>query len=308
MKTLRVACIFLILLAPGQLAGQENYPEPEAAPSGSSRGSDVWVPLASLATPGLGQWIHRDLVAGAAFAGTALAGYALAAAGDATGDSWDGLPRVARDQFAYQGAHLAATTGFVSAWDAFHRAVPVRKARGEYTFLEAPETVRDLVTAPFDTGFLRRWTTWMNLAVSAGVFAIVLNADDSPPPYYPFGLNDAAFAASLSMNAAAGEEALFRGFLLPLLQQKMGGRFWLANGTQSLVFTAAHIGNNPPPAFLVYLAAWTMWEGWLTRHNGYSIRESVFHHFWYDVAIVTMGLLHDEREIALRIVSPPIRF
>lgn len=305
MKSLRIGLLALMVLAPARLIAQDGYPEPRPATAGSPRGSEFWVPFASLATPGLGQLLHGDLAAGAAFAGTALTGYMLMGTGDASGD---GKPRLARDQLASVGAHLVVTTGFLSAWDAFHRAVPLRKARGEYGFLEDPQTVRELLTAPFDTRFLREWTTWLDLAASVGVLAVALNADASTPPYHPFGVNDAAFAASLSMNAAVGEEAFFRGYLLPLLQQNMGGRFWLANGTQALIFTAGHLANNPSRGFVAYLAAWAMWEGWLTRRNAYSVRESVFHHFWYDAAVVTAALLLDESEVAVRIVSPPIRF
>jgi hypothetical protein len=33
----------------------------------------------------------------------------------------------------------------------------------------------------------------------------------------------------------------------------------------------------------------------LTRRNGWSIRESIFHHFWYDVLVASATLLADER-------------
>ncbi|MQA89439.1 MAG: hypothetical protein GEU90_04280 [Gemmatimonas sp.] len=49
------------------------------------------------------------------------------------------------------------------------------------------------------------------------------------------------------------------------------------------------------------------WEGWLTRSNGWSVRESIFHHFWYDAAVVTAALLTQERDAELRIAFPVIR-
>ena len=51
----------------------------------------------------------------------------------------------------------------------------------------------------------------------------------------------------LSFGAAVGEEALFRGWLLPAFRHSLGGRR-LANAAQSIIFGLAHYGpGNPIP-------------------------------------------------------------
>lgn len=44
----------------------------------------------------------------------------------------------------------------------------------------------------------------------------------------------------------------------------------------------------------VIIGPWAAWEGWITRRNGWSIRESIFHHFWYDVAVISASIIADD--------------
>ncbi|CAN5879229.1 hypothetical protein BH23GEM9_BH23GEM9_08740 [soil metagenome] len=46
----------------------------------------------------------------------------------------------------------------------------------------------------------------------------------------------------------------------------------------------------------------------MTNRNDWSVRESIFSHFWYDVAIVTAAYFVQEKDVALRITLPAIRF
>ncbi len=184
--------------------------------------------------------------------------------------------------------------------------MPGLQSQGKYDFLVRRESVGDLLSAPFDHRFLQRWTTWVDLAQTVAVTALVLSERKSGVAYQPFRPHDAAWLTSASMNAAIGEEALFRGWLLPLLHQNTGRRFWLANGMQATLFGAAHL----PDAewFAAYIGAWAAWEGWVVRRNEWSIRESIFHHFWYDVAVITASLLTQERDREVRITFPVISF
>jgi hypothetical protein len=304
------AVVALALLA-APLSGQEATPRPEpeaeAEAARPRRGSELLIPTASMVLPGLGQYLHGAPAAGAGFTATSVAGFALSTAGDAWGDTWEGdVPRRGRDQFADQAASVAITSTSLSAWDSFHRAVPALQRQGKYEFLVRRENVGDLLSAPFDHRFLRRWTTWVDLAQTAAVTALVLSERRPGVRYQPFRPNDALWATSLSMNAAVGEEALFRGWLLPLLHQNTGERFWLANGVQATLFGAAHL----PDAqwFAAFIGTWAAWEGWLVRRNEWSIRESIFHHFWYDVAVVTASLLVEEGGREVRITFPAVTF
>lgn len=301
-----IACCSCVVALPvaaaTPLAAQD--PPPPADTLSAARKSEFRVPLASILVPGTGQYVHGEYVAGLAHTATAAAGYLAARLSSADLDL-EGLPREGRDQFAYEAIHVSATSGFLSAWDAFHRAVPALREEGKYEFLTRRESLGDLLSAPFETDFLGRWTTWLNLAYTGVVAGVLLGGRDAGIEYEPFRARDAAFAASLSLNAGVGEEAVFRGWLLPILHQRFGERFWLANSTQGVIFGALHPQAG---AFAAVIAAWALYEGWLTRRNDWSVRESIFHHFWYDVAISAAEFLTDEREARIRLTLPTIRF
>jgi hypothetical protein len=264
------------------------------------RGSEFLIPLASLVLPGTGQYIHGAPAKGAVYTSVAVAGVAVYLNGPAE----DALfPRSADGQRGAVGLHFYSSTTWLSAWDAFHRAMPAMQQQGKYKFLPAKrERISQLMLAPLDYRFLGRWTTWVDLAQTALVSGALLTLRDSAVPQYPYLGRDAAFAVSLSASAGVGEEAFFRGYFLPVLYQKTG-KFWVANATQAAVFGVGH-----GPAGLVFQAPWGLWEGWITRRNDWSIRESVFHHFWYDVAVSTAGAIAEERPVMVRLRFPAITF
>lgn len=96
-----------------------------------------------------------------------------------------------------------------------------------------------------------------------------------------------------------------RGWLLPMLYQKAGQRFWLANATQAGIFGALHPNAG---AYAAVIAASALYDGWVTRRNDWSIRESIFKHFWYDVAVVAATFLADERTGRIQVTFPTIWF
>jgi membrane protease YdiL (CAAX protease family) len=287
------ACAALLLGSPSERAGAQAVERPRG-------GSEFWIPFGSVFVPGLGQYIHGAVWPGLAHTGTAVGGYVISAPGDATLD----FPREADDQLAFEGLHLAATSGMLSAWDTFQRALPAQQGAGRYGFLGPGEDLGDLFTAPFDFRFLGRWTTLADLAFTAAVTTWVLTEGPDDRIYRPFRWHDAAFATSLSLNAAVGEEALFRGWLLPMLMQKLGGRFWLANFIQAGLFG---LGHPQAEEFAVVIGAGALWGGWQTRRNDWSVREVIFQHFWYDVAVVTAMLLRDDRHV-VTLMPVRIRF
>jgi hypothetical protein len=203
------------------LSAQE--PTPETGPRDARRGSQFLIPLGSLAFPGFGQYMHGALLPGAGYTGAALVGAVIGETANGEGFTLDEVRRNGRDQLAYEGQHVVLSAGFLSAWDAFHRAVPVLQQEGKYRFLTTRETLDELLTAPFDVEFLGRWTTWVDLAFTGIVAGWVLADRDRGVAYEPFRARDAAFLTSLSYNAAVGEEAAFRGWLLPLFHQTLGG-------------------------------------------------------------------------------------
>ena len=143
--------------------------------------------------------------------------------------------------------------------------------------------------------------------LAVGLAAAALLGGLVPALRFPPGktLRKALLGAGAAVAIGAGEEALFRGWLYPLFHETFGRRFWLSNGAQAALFGVLH-----PQAgrYAVLIGAWAFYEGWLTRRNGWSIRESVFHHFWYDVVIVTATLLTDKRGASVTVTFPRIRF
>ncbi len=279
----------------------------DSEPRPPRKGAQFRIPLASVAVPGLGQYRYGAHGAGIGYSATAVGAAALAywAAGGSA-SSWNDFPRRGRDQFAVEAVHVSQSASFLSAWDAFQRGVPSLQREGKYEFLTTRETLGDLLTAPFEPEFLTRPTTWAHLAYTGLVATLLVGGREAGVDYVPFRPQDAAFATSLSYNAGVSEEALFRGWLFPLLYQNVGERFWLSNSLQAGIFGLLHLGQAGP--FTLMITTWALYEGWLTRRNDWSIRESIFHHFWYDVAIVVAEMLVEERRPALRITLPTIRF
>lgn len=267
-------------------------------------GSQFLIPLGSMVVPGLGQYLHGATLPGLAFTGTALGGYALYSEHETDVDLSD-LPRDGDRQLGYAGLFLVSGASFVSASDAFSRAIPDLQREGKYGFLTNRKTTASLFTAPFDPQFLGRWTTWIHLAYTGAVAAIVLGDRAPGVSYEPYRARDAAFATGLSLSAGIGEEAVFRGWLFPLFHQSFGQRFWLSNGLQSVLFGGGHADTQG--AFALITTGWAFYEGWLTQRNGWNIRESIFHHFWYDVVIVSAEFLTDAR-VPVAITFPTIRF
>jgi len=268
-------------------------------------GSDFWLPFASVFVPGTGQYAAGSPLVGAAFTGAAGVGYVLYFTGD-TAASLTDLPRKPAGQQAIAGLEIATASGALSAYDAFHHALPRLQREGKYTFVTAHESPGRLLLAPFDPHMLRRWTTWIDLMHTGIVTALLVLSETQPgKQYVPFRLHDGTFTATIAYGAGTGEEALFRGWLYPLLYQKMGRRTWLANGIQATIFGSLHVPQAG--AFAADIGAWALYEGWLTQRNGWNVRESVFHHFWYDTVVLTATFL-TQGVGSVTVVFPTVRF
>jgi hypothetical protein len=289
--------VVLLALGVASLAAQDSLPLPLRV------GSEFRIPLASVLLPGIGQYVQGAPRTGVVYTTIAAGGLAVALNGPS--DTAD-FPRGTDSQITDVAGMFAQSASWLSAWDAFHRAVPAMQQRGKYTFLPPRrESVPQLLSAPFDVRFLKRWTTWVDIAQTGLVTALILSDRGTDEEHYPYRAQDAAYAVSISGNAAVGEEAFFRGYLFPMLYQKTGQRFWLANTSQALIFT---VGHGASPTLLITHTPWALWEGWLVRRNNWSIRESVFHQFWYDAAVITAIALADEKPVTLRLRFPTITF
>jgi membrane protease YdiL (CAAX protease family) len=277
-----------------EVAETDAAPTPSPSPaSGGGPTSDFWLPMGSLVVPGLGQYVHGDPRAGLAFTATAFGGILAGSAliGDEALDDVELTTSSPREQWGLAFLSTGQSALFLSAYDSFHRAVPELQRRGEYGFLTHHEPTERLFTAPSALSYAKRRTTWIPMGLAAALAtAVVIDGRHGHDRFRPYHEGDELFVAGISYNAGVAEEALFRGYVLPLAQRRMGS-FWAANGTQAVLFGALHYEAGGSLPIVQTLSA--LYDGWLTRHNGGSVRESIFQHFWYDVLVLTATLLAD---------------
>lgn len=196
-------------------AAQRDSAAGDTAASSTERprpGAEFRIPLASFLAPGVAQYIYRAPVAGASFTGMAALGTGLYLTGDEATLEQDILPRHLEGQQAVVGALLVALAGYYSAYDGFRRGLPGLQREGKYAFLSDHAPLVELLDAPFDLGFLKRWTTWVDLAYTAGVTALIAAGRTGPGKrYVPFEWHDGAFLGAIGFMPGTGEEAFFRG-------------------------------------------------------------------------------------------------
>lgn len=308
---------------PPVLASEDDSPWRFSSSSQNADASDIALPIASFLLPGAGQWVRGQIGSGSAYSLTALAGYSYAsnAAKDLAEeqlretDLTDGNVAVRKYMLGLQTYQAA---GGFSLYHTFRSAVWQRQPYGEYQFLGQGDSPQEILVAPLRLDYLKRSSTWIPLTI--GALASWYIATHPFEDYKKRKLNreDPWFAVGFSYNAGTHEEAVFRGWLMPVLHEAgMSSPF--ANITQAVTFALMHLGSTPMPLpqFLLGLHL-----GSTTVRNSWSISESVFIHFWWDV-FAFLGTYHVSKESAksnqdtgpaaaagqkISLLLPPIRF
>ncbi len=192
-----------------------------------------------------------------------------------------------------------------------------------------PDTMSDLLAAPFNLEVLERPAVWAGLvgalAVGLGVsFALADDVDtdevgDDPNLFgetvdgrygYPLG---GLAGGGLFLHVAPAEEALFRGVVQSGLSRSMGQtQGWIA---ASLLFGLAHVPNiyalpeEDRKEYLLYgipvITAAGFYLGWVYRSSDYSLAPSTAIHFWYDFLLTATEFVLDPQH---SIFAPSMMF
>lgn len=244
--------------------------------------------LGSFILPGLDQWAMGQVNPGMLYSGYAISGYGIAFWAEdkikvenirnTVTDSEGGLatdPTYQLRSAAYQ-ATMAA--GFLSAYHSF-RTYAETSGDTRYDYIKNNgDTVENVMLSPFKFKFLARPTTYLPLLAAAAIMISSMNDDNARK----VNSSDKGYLAVTSYQAGVGEEAFFRGFLFPYLATSTGSDFW-GNILSSVVFGAAHISDDNE--FPVIQTLFGMYDAYLTKRNNWSIQESTFIHFWWDVLV-----------------------
>tara|TARA_A100001015_G_C15026544_1_gene730805 strand:+ start:2336 stop:3223 length:888 start_codon:yes stop_codon:yes gene_type:complete len=249
----------------------------------------IWGPPAlNLLLPGFDQFYEGQTGAGLTYFGLAALGMNIYRSyGSGKIETEKNPKENARDSLGYAalGGSLYQNTSFMSAYHSFATSVQTRP--DDFSFIQKQDSPADLALAPFDFRFLRRSSTYIPLGIIAGFLALSyrgIRGEDSIMTARSLLSFEERFASvlGLSFGAAVGEEALFRGWLLPAFRYSLGSKRF-ANVAQSIIFGLAHYGpENPAPVVQTLLGYY--W-GSLTERAGYSMREAVFQHYWWDAMI-----------------------
>jgi hypothetical protein len=268
-------------------------------------GHEFILPFGSVFIPGLGQWVNGATLEGFGFLGASVAGAVISVSNEDGHPSADELPRDREEQFSQLGLQLSLDAGLLSGYDSFLRSLPKLKTPGRYDFFDDPTPTAHTFVAPFKFGYLKNKRTWIFLTIPIAIVA-GLAIEERGTEHPPFRWHDAVYASGSAYGAGVTEEAFFRGYLYPWLNELFGGRAWLANSSQALVFGAGHLATTDLP--IVQTLAGLYW-GWVVKKDRWSISETIFQHFWWDAILFTGTLLLDDEGDATFLISlPPMRF
>ena len=260
--------------------------------------SIFWMPFLSFIVPGFDQWVEGQVLAAGAYSGVAVSGYLYASVHASRIDPdpsrrQERLEELSEDPHSKNphlrridlGLQTYQSAGGFSAYHSFRSAVRSRWAHGEFEFLrDTEESPGELLLAPFEFHFLKRPSTWIPLGVGLGLALLQQTAtkeqlEEADLQRANLNGSDVFFSSAKSYHAGTYEEAMFRGWLLPLAYHYVGDRWW-ANLIQTVGFAAAHLSNVSIPIAQGVLGYHL---GDVTLNNHFSLREAIFIHTWWDV-------------------------
>ncbi len=243
-------------------------------------------PLFSLLLPGSDQYWEKQWIPGLAYTAGGLSGLGLIMASRDSGDS----------RYKNFGFDVFLTSGSLSAYHSFRTAIISRKLQGEFTYVMQDEIPATLLFAPFDYHHLQEITTWAPLAAGFVLFMFLGERKTGGTAT----LNDLFYAGTVSYMNAVGEEALFRGWVLPVMKHYIGVDSWSIGVTAGL----SSIYHGMRFKHWVSALALGAYLGWLTQRNDYAIAQGIFIHTWWDVIAFMSDYAYNREQAFLSL--PPV--
>jgi membrane protease YdiL (CAAX protease family) len=261
-------------------------PNPEFRPSDMRPRSTIWPALTSFFLPGFDQYWEGQTQYGLTYSAVGIGGFSLMSANQSKEAKSGDFVKVSQDfpKVGYQilGYKIYDTAGSLSAYHSFKTAVRTRKS--EFTFIETEESVQDLLMAPIRFSELAKPTVFVPLGLLTGLCLMTPKEAKGTYGNRASGIDRGVWTTGISYGAGVGEEALFRGWLMPNLHASTHSALG-SNLLQGLIFGAAHYSPaNPLPVVQTLFGSYL---GWRTQSAGYSLRESIFIHFWWDMIVLS---------------------
>ncbi len=251
----------------------------------------------SVLLPGFDQWWENQNTQALLYSGSAIFGLGLAANAYAALENTPTSDLTSRDDRVRSymlGNQIYMSAGSFSAYHSFRSAVRTRQPLGQFGFLKKEETTDELLLAPFRFSFVKRPTTYIPIIGVALLAGLQLsNQTNGAFENNGFNVSDAGFAGGFSYLAGTHEEALFRGYLMPVTMEAWGSEFW-SNTATALIFSLAHISGDNPVPWPQFTLGWYL--GYLTQKNDWTLAESIFVHTWWDVVAFTATYLDESKD------------
>lgn len=271
--------------------------QPKAGPM--ERRGTIWRPALSFLLPGFDQHLAHQFAYGMSYSGIYLVSSLWADSREKKVESFESsleyrrLNDAERDNLQVHderykqrtlARQLTLFSGGLSAYHSFRTAVRTHQPYGSYKFLKHEESPKEILLAPFRFDFLTRPTTILPLALITGLAILDANSRHHEYRSDPISGSDLFYTSAISYNAGTYEEAMFRGWIMPVLMEGTGSAFW-SNLLQAGLFAAAHMNQITMPYAQFSLG---FYLGWLTQNSEWTLAESIFIHAWWDVAALTI--------------------
>lgn len=246
--------------------------------------SDITLPFISFILPGAGQLYRRQLTSGSLYAGIGLGGmhYSELASRDFKHSEKTNLDISSQNTAVRKyilGLQVYQASGGISAYHSFRSAVWQRQKFDQYRFLGPGETPMEILKAPFEFSYLARSSTYIPLLIGGSLSWYLATHPVSDYTRRSVSREDVLFSSAFSYGAGTHEEAVFRGWIMPVLHEQ-GLSAPIANAGQGILFALAHLGSNNIPVPQLFLG---LHLGRVTQRNQWTIGEAVFIHTWWDV-------------------------